>query len=161
MLRKRWKGRIDVCLFMTISLVFSVTSIYLHAMVSLESNQRNIADKPNILLPFKNDTLTTRAECTGDSKVSNKHDGISHFSGIDFYLAGWPKTGTSTLLHALSRHPEIAMPPEESWWWWRFGNEKMLSRIEIQLSRQMKTKEKGLNNTKALRGIKCPGEFQG
>lgn len=165
MLRKRWNGRIDICLLMTISLVFSVTSIYLHAMVSLESNQRNIENKPNSLLPFKNDATSNELnrmwQCTGDPKVSNKHDGISHFSGIDFYLAGWPKTGTSTLLHALSRHPEIAMPSEESWWWWRTGNEKMLSKIEIQLSRQTKMKEKGLNNTKVLRGIKCPGEFQG
>lgn len=81
------------------------------------------------------------------------------FKGLDFYIAGWPKTGTSTLVNMLSNHPQIVMPREESWYWWRPGNEKKgLSIIERELSRNARNSK--LREQQHLRGIKCPGEYR-
>ncbi len=85
------------------------------------------------------------------------------FNGVDFYVAGWPKTGTTTLLNGLSAHPEVAMPKAESWWWWRNGSEeKELTKIEMELARKAKVKRAHLAaNATVKRGIKCPGEYNG
>ena len=106
-----------------------------------------------------------------DNKHSHQNDNIYEKLGgddtdtellppIDFAIVGFPKTGTSTLLNALRRHPEVAMPAREfcqihqeggdkSWHdWVRKQKPKWIQRSNT------KTKTMSIHNKKF--GIKCP-----
>ena len=113
----------------------------------------------------------TNANTNNDNKHTQQNDNIYEklvvgetdtelLPPIDFAIVGFPKTGTSTLLNALRRHPEVAMPAREfcqihqeggdkSWHdWVRKQKPKWIQRTST------KTKTMSIHNKKF--GIKCP-----
>lgn len=71
---------------------------------------------------------------------------------LNFAIIGFPKTGTSTLMFLLGKHPQVRM----------FQDERcdMSYRRQAVLIRDLYTEFQPVGSPELVRGIKCPGDLE-
>ena len=70
----------------------------------------NVVSINNNMGTVKDDASSSSVSADGPVAVGKEANNMK----ADFGIIGFPKTGTSFLLHALGKHPEISMPTSET-----------------------------------------------
>ena len=73
---------------------------------------------------------------------------------IDFALLGFPKTGSTSLLHSLANHENVEMVQEE------YCDLSMQTVTDAQAEKSLKAALSDLSNTLSYRGFKCPNALR-
>ena len=96
-----------IIVILPISVLLLFTLVAHHSLLLLSSNEYNAESSTN-----NNDIhapLWKNADDIDDIDIDHNIT----IPPIDFAIIGFPKTGTTTLLQALNKHPEVNMPPTE------------------------------------------------
>ena len=94
-----------------VAIISTSALLALLAAASISSRRTSVASSPD-------DVAKKLWNCSTQFADRKSELASSNFTGVDFYLAGWAKTGTNTLAAGLQNHPNVVMIPDESWYWW-------------------------------------------
>ena len=125
-----------------------------------ESHLRRATFIKNITPAFQlQSSLTGTVTVSSSATTQTSSTARSPFASrcLDFYLIGWPKTGSTALAQVLQYHPEVVMPLEESTQWWRKQPEPLATLNRELLSLEQR---KRAGSFERKRGIKFPGEYK-
>jgi len=129
----------------TVGVVALVLLLYLCLVVVLSSTQQFTTEHGTASIP-----VVTQAT----AEANNPSESHVPAAKLDFFVAGFPKSGTTSLLYSLAAHPEIAMDRLEhcAVSMDTYGEAEILARFRHDVESLPINNSK--NNKK--RGIKCP-----
>lgn len=96
------------------------------------SNISITVDAPSMSLVTSSDSNDNTNSYSNDDNINITQDTQQPTPTLDFAIIGFEKTGTTTLLKALSLHPEIIMPMKHSELSKRICTKRDSGRIELQ-----------------------------